>query len=199
MADKRTRMNKDDRRELLLQVACELFAEKGYDGTMLKDIAERAGVSKSLMPVYFRDKNEIYMQLFERWAEQEKLPARYEIVDGSALKTLYMIMTEFIHDPASVFRRAGRDLKLNDAINSRYEMSEMKLAAVREGSDLVEDSILPVIQYGQQTGEIVEGDPKALATLFQSVAFSLGSKYRQFPERYYAPAEDQTIELLRKK
>lgn len=199
MGEKRSRMSRDDRREVLLQAACELFAEKGYDGTMLKDIAERAGVSKSLMPVYFTDKNEIYMQLFERWAEQEKLVVRFEIVDNSAIQTLSNALQIFIHDPAAIYRMAGRDETLSRAINSRYEMNEMKSAATREGSDLMEDSILPIIVMGQQQGEIVEGDPKALAFLFQCTAFSLGELCRKFPDRFYAPAAEQMIELLRKK
>ena len=197
MAATRQRMSRDDRRENLLQAACELFAEKGYDGTMLKDIAERAGVSKSLMPVYFQDKNEIYMQLYERWVEQEKLVVRFPIIEDSALKTLRHIVELFLHDPGAIYRLAGRDPVLNAAISSRFDAAELKLRGTREGSDLVRDSLLPIFEMGQASGELRSGDPMALAYLFRSAAVGLGGSYQSFPDRFYAPAADALVELFR--
>lgn len=50
----------------ILQVAEELFAEKGFNGTSVNMIAEKAGVNKALIYYYFKDKNDIIMSLFNK-------------------------------------------------------------------------------------------------------------------------------------
>ena len=54
------------RRERLLESALELFAERGYAGTSVKAIAERAGVSQGLLYVHFADKQALLAALFEK-------------------------------------------------------------------------------------------------------------------------------------
>lgn len=48
-----------DARQRLETAALELFAERGYDGTTVADIAERAGLMKRSFFRYFRDKREV--------------------------------------------------------------------------------------------------------------------------------------------
>ncbi len=50
----------------ILNSAELLFAEKGYDGTGMMEIAEDAGVPKSLIYYYFRNKNEVLKELLNR-------------------------------------------------------------------------------------------------------------------------------------
>lgn len=45
-----------DRRAELLQVGCELFANRPYDEVWIDDVAEKAGVSRSLLYHYFKSK-----------------------------------------------------------------------------------------------------------------------------------------------
>lgn len=51
---------KDARPAELLAAALELFAEKGYAGTRLDDVAQRAGVSKGTLYLYFENKEELF-------------------------------------------------------------------------------------------------------------------------------------------
>ena len=41
-------------RERLLETATELFAEKGYAGASVREIVEKAGVSKPVLYYYFK-------------------------------------------------------------------------------------------------------------------------------------------------
>ena len=50
----------DATRELLLQSATEIFAEHGFAGARVDEIAERAGVNKSLIYAYYGDKEGLY-------------------------------------------------------------------------------------------------------------------------------------------
>lgn len=52
--------------ERMLQILSEsarLFAERGYDGTSMRDIAEACGISKSLLYHHFTDKDEIFARI----------------------------------------------------------------------------------------------------------------------------------------
>ena len=48
----------------ILSVAEKLFAEHGFDGTRVDDIADKAGVNKALIYYYFKSKDDILDALF---------------------------------------------------------------------------------------------------------------------------------------
>ena len=52
-------------RERLLQSALDIFNEKGYAATSVREIVEAAGVTKPVLYYYFRSKEGIYMELFK--------------------------------------------------------------------------------------------------------------------------------------
>jgi AcrR family transcriptional regulator len=54
-----------DTRTRIQQVALELFSERGYEATSLREIAERLGVTKAALYYHFRTKEEIVQSLFE--------------------------------------------------------------------------------------------------------------------------------------
>ena len=54
-------------RQRLLEMATKLFAEKGYAGTSVREIVDRAGVSKPVLYYYFKSKEGLFYALLE-WA-----------------------------------------------------------------------------------------------------------------------------------
>lgn len=62
----RVRMTGKERRQQLLDVARELFAEKGFDGTSIEEIAHRATVSKPVVYEHFGGKEGIYAVVVDR-------------------------------------------------------------------------------------------------------------------------------------
>jgi TetR/AcrR family transcriptional regulator len=54
-------------RQRLLETATELFAEKGYAGTSVREIVEKAGVSKPVLYYYFKSKDGLFYAVLE-WA-----------------------------------------------------------------------------------------------------------------------------------
>jgi AcrR family transcriptional regulator len=53
-------------RDRILDVALDLFIDKGYDGTSLREIAERLGITKAALYYYFTSKDDILMALHMR-------------------------------------------------------------------------------------------------------------------------------------
>jgi AcrR family transcriptional regulator len=62
----RVRMSGKERREQLLDVGRGLFAAKGFDGTSVEEIAERAGVSKPVVYEHFGGKEGLYAVVVDR-------------------------------------------------------------------------------------------------------------------------------------
>jgi AcrR family transcriptional regulator len=56
-------------RERILDVALDLFTEKGFDGTSLREISERLGLTKAALYYHFASKDDILMALHMRLHE----------------------------------------------------------------------------------------------------------------------------------
>jgi len=61
-----TRRNRADKREKILDAAIAVFARRGYHGSRISDIAREAGIAYGLVYHYFKNKEEILGQVFER-------------------------------------------------------------------------------------------------------------------------------------
>jgi AcrR family transcriptional regulator len=57
---RRARLPAAERRAAILAAALEVFAERGYHGTSIEDIAQAAGVSKALIYEYFASKRDLH-------------------------------------------------------------------------------------------------------------------------------------------
>lgn len=55
-------VNHDARRRLLAATAAEVIAVRGVENTRLRDVADQAGFSPSIVGHYFRDKDELMQQ-----------------------------------------------------------------------------------------------------------------------------------------
>lgn len=62
----RSRMTGTERREQLLDVGRRLFAERGFEGTSVEEIAARAGVSKPVVYEHFGGKEGLYAVVVDR-------------------------------------------------------------------------------------------------------------------------------------
>jgi len=62
----RVRMSGKERREQLLDVGRTLFADKGFDGTSVEEIADKAGVSKPVVYEHFGGKEGLYAVVVDR-------------------------------------------------------------------------------------------------------------------------------------
>lgn len=63
---RRTRMSASERREQLIVVARRLFAERGFEGTSVEEIASRAKVSKPVVYEHFGGKEGLYAVIVDR-------------------------------------------------------------------------------------------------------------------------------------
>ncbi len=67
------RLQRDERRELLLQRATELFATHGYEGLSMSQLAREADISKALLYHYFPSKRRLFEAALADGAEELRL------------------------------------------------------------------------------------------------------------------------------
>jgi AcrR family transcriptional regulator len=59
-----------ERRELIVSVATQVFAARGYDGASIDEIARRSGVSAPVVYDHFASKQDLYERLLERTRDE---------------------------------------------------------------------------------------------------------------------------------
>ena len=88
------RMRPHERRALIEDAAARLFAEHGYTGTRMDDIAAAAGVTKPVLYRHFASKQALHIALLQR--ERDALAAAalsaYASTDGSLAQRLPPMM-----------------------------------------------------------------------------------------------------------
>jgi AcrR family transcriptional regulator len=67
-----SRLDPAQRRDLILDAANGLFAERAYDEVSVEDIASSAGVARGLVHHYFGGRKDVYIGLLERLGAQRE-------------------------------------------------------------------------------------------------------------------------------
>ena len=73
---KRRTRNQTEMRERILEAALDIFAQHGFRGATIDQIAEAAGMSKPNLLYYFRSKEDMYVTLLKRLLETWLAPLR---------------------------------------------------------------------------------------------------------------------------
>jgi AcrR family transcriptional regulator len=86
MPKPRFKRRKEDRPAEITEAAFHAFAENGYEATRVDDVAKRAGVSKGLLYLYFKTKEELFKAVVKSFITPriDALRSRVESSDLSA-------------------------------------------------------------------------------------------------------------------
>jgi AcrR family transcriptional regulator len=108
----RVRMTGTERRRQLLTVARELFAEKGFEGASIEEIAHRANVSKPVVYEHFGGKEGIYAVVVDR-ETQSLLDRMVSTLHGGhprvMLEQAATALLSYVEDSHDGFRILVRD------------------------------------------------------------------------------------------
>ncbi|MDH3339316.1 MAG: TetR/AcrR family transcriptional regulator [Gammaproteobacteria bacterium] len=98
MSEPRFQRRKEERPQEITEAAFAAFAEKGYAATRVDDVARRAGVSKGLLYLYFRTKEELFKAVIRSLVMPriDALTARIDSADMSAEEFLRGPFMDFV-------------------------------------------------------------------------------------------------------
>ncbi len=118
----RVRLTGQERRAQLRDVGRALFAERGFEGTSIEEIAARAGVSKPVVYEHFGGKEGLYAVVVDR--EMQSLLARITTVLTAeehprvVLERAALALLDYIEDSTDGFRILVRDSPVTQATGS---------------------------------------------------------------------------------
>lgn len=155
------------RRRDILDAAIVLFEENGFEKTRIQDIADRANVSKGLVYRYFPSKDAIFQEIYNNIMAcitgelYKTAPAGellgivgHKVLSGSGDAETLSSLRSF----TLAFMRGDLPQGMNaDFIREQY----------------AREYLAPAILRGQEAGEVVPGDPQALARTYWSALLGI--------------------------
>jgi len=94
-------------RERLLAAAEKVFADKGYDGAKLSDIAEEAGVSVGAVYFRFKDKDALFLAIAESFIENTRSRLKDYVLEGREHPTNTVIRNFVLRSAANLGTHRG--------------------------------------------------------------------------------------------
>jgi TetR/AcrR family transcriptional regulator, fatty acid metabolism regulator protein len=153
------RTRQDGKREKILEAAVRVFARKGYFNSRVSDVARKAGVADGTIYLYFRNKEDLLVSLFDDVMGRHIAQAREELRD---LKGPSAKLRRIAEHHLKVFG-GNRDL----AIVFQVELRQSTKFMERFTASWLQDyfaQVGAVIEEGQKDGTFRTGVPKKLVT-----------------------------------
>lgn len=142
----------------LLSAALDLFVEKGFAGTRVEEVAQRAGVSKGTLFLYFSSKEELFKAVvrenisgrFAEWSEE------LDAYQGSSADLLRYCMTSWWERVGSTRASGIPKLMMSEGSNFPELAAFYEAEVIRPGDELIRR----ILQRGVASGEFRPMDMK---------------------------------------
>jgi AcrR family transcriptional regulator len=152
----------DARRQLVLQEAVELFAQKGYENTTISDIARATGLRKPSLYHYFPSKQSIFLAVLsegmdEIWAnarEATQLDDLRERFSALFQAHLHNFRHRLPHVVVFLFEQRRLTSEIGDEPTAKTYMEQRRA---------YDHLFIDCIRQGQEAGIFRQGDPSVLA------------------------------------
>lgn len=163
----------------LLDAAVGLFAQNGYAGTSVREIVERAGVTKPVLYYYFKSKAGLFLALMDEASDwQEVLISEVFNAPGTARERLIWLYRR-IYD---AFQENPEFFKFIHALifgppqgTPSYDLEKFRLQ--------MSDAVKAIYLEGLENGEFIEANSEDVLFLIMGVNdFCLHMDY-MFPEQ----------------
>ena len=121
-ADQKTRIPQQKRsietKNRILVAAKDQFAKQGFHGTNAKEIAAAAGVSVGSFYSYFKDKKELFMDIFREHIEEKvvRILSEHRVDPNQRRESVYRLIKAMLeaHDPYPQFHREVLAMRYSD-------------------------------------------------------------------------------------
>jgi AcrR family transcriptional regulator len=133
-----------DTRARIQRIALELFAERGYDGTSLREIAERLGVTKAALYYHFKSKEDIVTSLVEDYFGKLDDLIAWASTQPRTPKTRATVLSRYVRivaDGSGTFRMLHQN---QAAVNT--------LAAARQRGDVFKERMAGLVDALTEPG-----------------------------------------------
>jgi TetR/AcrR family transcriptional regulator len=168
VAERRER-EKKLRRDMAIKAAMEIYNEEGYYAITMEKIAERAELSRAALYLYFKNKDEIFINAivihFNYFADLlTNIYNRREEIKEDLLKELWNCFKIF-HEKDPVALNATLYFHQHEAVRN---LPDDLRSVIHESGSKVVDQLHKIIEYGVEKGIFIKCDPRTLAEVIWS-------------------------------
>jgi AcrR family transcriptional regulator len=153
---RRTRPGSSARRDAVLELAAELFAEKGFRATTVRDIADAAGVLSGSLYHHFDSKESMVDELLSEFLDD--LVARYQEVVAAGLSPR-ATLERFIQVAFDALPRHRAAIVVFQQ-DGDYLAEFDRFGYIPATAAQIEQMWVTVIERGRADGELVTENPK---------------------------------------
>lgn len=169
-------MERNERREKILETASALFEKKGYKETKMADIAEACGIAKATMYEYFKSKEELAGNWARRFRDGYESRVEQEMVKcgtpSEKLKAIIRLNLEQIRHFAGSFLIVFEPRALFHSGELFHSERSDFLKEIASIFNYHYGLILSIIREGQERGEFRKIDPEFAAAMFLGIFLS---------------------------
>lgn len=100
----------------ILEAAKKIFQKQGFAGARMQEIADKAGINKSMVHYYFRSKDKLFQQVFQS-SVREFFPVIFEVLNADLglvrkveklVETYYNLFKEHPHLPRFIIHEMNQ-------------------------------------------------------------------------------------------
>jgi AcrR family transcriptional regulator len=123
----------------MLEVALDMFAERGFDGTSIAELANATGLSKAAFSYHFAGKDEILVELAEPLiADMEQAVAKHQ--EGLDVDTIESLLGDYIdallrHRKAAVWIDGDKSVSSHPEVGARLDQVNLAMRRLIVGGD----------------------------------------------------------------
>lgn len=193
-----SRMSCDARKQAILQAARRVFAQKGFDGTTTRELAQAAGVSEALLYKHFPSKESLYAAMRAGCMKSPRVAAfrRVEALEPST-STLVILIHFMLHH----FAIGCGDLEKGamDRLTARslLEDGEFTRLTLRGLGEAWLDKFEDCLKTAAKAGDLEESpvDPDLRFWFSHHLAFALMMHlYPKTPAVEYGLSKEELVE-----
>lgn len=181
------------RKAEILDVATALFAERGYEGASMNDVAERVGIRKASLFYHFATKDALYEAVLDRLVASLQAPLEAIYAGSGTFAERLDELTRTLVEALGTHPYAARLL-----LRETMDWGPVMRGKLVERILLVLEAAGAWVEAGQQEGVFVPGDPRHMVLTALGMHF-LPFAVGQLVERYTGktPFEPEFIEARR--
>lgn len=150
----------DERKSQIINAAEDIFTQKGFNEARMDDIADKTGLSKGTLYLYFKSKDDLIIAILDRMFQREFKQLENLNQDGmSATDTIWHITDLLTKDILGLIRLIPIVYQfLALAFRNKYVQLALKKYINR-----YLDVLIPIIQRGIDSGEFRKVDTREVA------------------------------------
>ena len=178
-----TREEAAQRDERLIEVATNLFMERGFEGTSIDAVAEAAGVSKPTVYSRYRDKRELFAAVLrrriQRWLAPLSAAAEAQAY-GAGPKDLETILHDLSREMLALATAPGAATLQRVLVAQAPHFPELARLGHEEGWLRGVRAVGYLLEQFAARGQIEVQDPELAAELFLNLVLGKSTRMAQY-------------------